>query len=457
MLQAMQDPHPHVKDTTAWTVGRIFQFLHSTDIEPPLITPDSLPPIMTVLVKSLQDSSHIAYRVCCAISSLAEGFQGAQGGTSPMSPFFKDTVAALLQCAQRHAHHDHAKVQISAFEAINDLVRSASPDTLEIVAQLIQVVLPEIHKTFDMPAVSSEARDKLAEVQGQLCGVLQVIVQKLSEKEETKAAVLQFADPIMETLLRIFQFRSATVHEEAMLAVGSFTYAVGKQFVKYLPQFSQYLKTGLTNYLEWQVCLSTVGVLGDVCRNVEAEILPYCDEIMSLLVVNLGREDVHRNIKPNILSAFGDIALVIGDNFEKYLEAVLRVLKQAMSLSVSSGASEDFLDYNNMLRNGILEAYSGIIQGMGQAKAEMYMQNELQDIIMFVSSIGAEPEPEEDVARSAVNLLGDACSIFAGVGVLLRNSPRQEWSKLVEYCKAAPGLQDETDWAVQQIVHSMRS
>lgn len=163
----------------------------------------------------------------------------------------------------------------------------------------------------------------------------QVIVQKLSEQDDTKAAVLQFGDQIMETLLRIFQFRSATVswachelglpqgrqrgwelfarggqggldpdaqpqrlvssqlpalvgvptpervsrrssqplshsalihcfaspgqpqvHEEAMLAVGAFTYAVGKQFNKYLPQFSQYLKTGLTNYLEWQVsCL----------------------------------------------------------------------------------------------------------------------------------------------------------------------------------------------------------
>jgi importin subunit beta-1 len=81
----MQDPHPHVKDTTAWTIGRIFQFLHSTDIEPPLITPDSLPPIMTVLAKSLQDSSHISYRVCCAISSLAEGFQGAQGMKSCMA------------------------------------------------------------------------------------------------------------------------------------------------------------------------------------------------------------------------------------------------------------------------------------------------------------------------------------------------------------------------------------
>jgi importin subunit beta-1 len=85
-----------------------------------------------------------------------------------------------------------------------------------------------------------------------------------------------------------------------------------------------------------QVCSSTVGVLGDLCRTCEEALLPYCDDIMSVLVTNLGREDVHRSIKPQILSAFGDIALVTGDKFDKYLEAVLRVLKQAMTLSVES-------------------------------------------------------------------------------------------------------------------------
>lgn len=85
-----------------------------------------------------------------------------------------------------------------------------------------------------------------------------------------------------------------------------------------------------------QVCLSTVGVLGDICRNVEEGILPQCDEIMSILVTNLGREDVHRTIKPQILSSFGDIALVVGEKFDKYVDAVLRVLKQAMALSVQS-------------------------------------------------------------------------------------------------------------------------
>lgn len=58
---------------------------------------------------------------------------------------------------------------------------------------------------------------------------------------------------IMERLLQIFSNRSATVHEEAMLAVGAFSYALGKQFMKYLQAFVPYLKMGLTNYQEWQV------------------------------------------------------------------------------------------------------------------------------------------------------------------------------------------------------------
>lgn len=51
-----------------------------------------------------------------------------------------------------------------------------------------------------------------------------------------------------------------------------------------------------------QVCLSTVGVLGDISRNVETDLLPYCDEIMQLLIHNLGSNDVHRSIKPQVRS-----------------------------------------------------------------------------------------------------------------------------------------------------------
>jgi len=78
-------------------------------------------------------------------------------------------------------------------------------------------------------------------------------MQKLSEVEQYKAAVLQYADSIMEALLRVFGSNSTSVHEEAMLAVGAFTYACGRQFTKYLQAFYHFLRIGLMNHQEWQV------------------------------------------------------------------------------------------------------------------------------------------------------------------------------------------------------------
>lgn len=53
-------------------------------------------------------------------------------------------------------------------------VRAASPDTLDTVAQLTPVFLEEINKTLQMNVQTGEQREKQAELQGYLCGVLSV-------------------------------------------------------------------------------------------------------------------------------------------------------------------------------------------------------------------------------------------------------------------------------------------
>lgn len=47
---------------------------------------------------------------------------------------------------------------------------------------------------------------------------------------------------------QVFACRSATVHEEAMLAVGALTYTTGRQFIKYMDRFFPVLEQGLTNH-----------------------------------------------------------------------------------------------------------------------------------------------------------------------------------------------------------------
>lgn len=42
-----------------------------------------------------------------------------------------------------------------------------------------------------------------------------------------------------------------------------------------------------------QVCLAAVGLVCDLCRALMANILPHCDEMMQLLLENLGVSNSH--------------------------------------------------------------------------------------------------------------------------------------------------------------------
>lgn len=465
LLSALRDPSAHVKDTTAWAIGRIFDYwdlaqeADAVARAGPLLTKETLHGAMVALVESLKDEAHIVYRVCNTVGKLASACSPRDEGASPslLSPYFNNTVAELMKVAQRFAGFEHSRVQIAAFEAINDLVRAASADTLPVVAQLIPIFLAEINRTFEMPVNSAEARDRQADVQGQLCGVLQVLVSTLSKHKANRPLAMAHGDQIMETLLRIFQQHGANVHEEAMLAIGSFTYCAEKAFVKYMPAFASYLKIGLTNHQEWQVCLATVGALGDVCRNIEEEVLPYCDELLEVLLVTLGRPDVHRAIKPPFITAFGDVAVVVGDKFVKYLEPVKSMMQSAMATSMrftQTLMDEDLMDYNNDLRLGILEALSGLFNGMSNVACEQHLKSEVGAIFHFVTSIAATQPYDDDVVKNTVNLLGDILSKMPSVGDWLKSLPPDSLTgvtTLAKYCESSDDLTAGTEFGLNQL------
>lgn len=129
---------------------------------------------------------------------------------------------------------------------------------------------------------------------------------------------------------------------------------------------------------EVEVCIATVGVLGDICRAMDNQIASYSDRIMQVLLGTLSDATVDRTIKPQILSSFGDIALAVGNHFETYLPHVLPMLRGAQHLSVQQqqAGNEALYDYNNQLRLGILEAYAGIVHALPNEKATQYLMPE---------------------------------------------------------------------------------
>lgn len=77
---------------------------------------------------------------------------------------------------------------------------------------------------------------------------MQVAITRLAEDDAGITVVPQVSDQVMETMLRVFNFRDGTVHEDALLVVGAMTNALGEGFVKYMEPFFPVLEMGLANH-----------------------------------------------------------------------------------------------------------------------------------------------------------------------------------------------------------------
>ena len=420
LLNALNDPKTHVRDTTAWTIGRVFEFVG--EAQSPVVNPGNLDGILKILVEKLQDKPWS--RVRCATRSCASR-RRARTTTMNRTPCAwrsRSTTfrASCRACCRRPERPDaEQSLRMECYESLNEIIRASTQQNAPITQQLVPMVLQKLETTLaalSQPGLGAEAQEKIGEVQGLLCGTLQTIVQKLSGEDATKMMIIQFGDQIMQMLLRVLGARSATVHEEAMLCVGALAYATGDQFEKYMQALYPFIEVGLKNHEEYEVCNVTVGVVGDLCRALDAKILPFCDGIVYQLLQDLQSTALHRSVKPPILSCFGDIALAIGPAFEKYVGYVVPMLQSAQQLSLQTPKDdEEMIEYNNMLRNGIFEAYAGLLQGFKDDKSKVeQLKSHAVYVLQFIAEVAKDRDRDEAVTRAMVGVMGDMADTMDG-------------------------------------------
>ncbi|BFG36435.1 hypothetical protein CerSpe_227090 [Prunus speciosa] len=408
LLILMKDENNHVKDTTAWTLSCIFELLHHPARGFSVISADNLPRVVRVLLEGTTDAPNVAEKVCCAIYHLCQGYEEAGTSSSLFTPYVPAIIECLLSTASRPDGND-SRLRSIACESVNAVVRySKIVETSQIIVQLLPVIMNKLSQTLELQIVSSDDKEKQGDLQASFCGVLQVIIQKLSSVEETKRFILEAADCIMLLFLRVFACRSSTEHEEAMLAIGTLAYATGSHFGKYLPELYKYLKMGLQNFEEYQVCAITIGVVGDICRALDDTALryEYCAAIMSPLMTVLSSEALHRSVKPPLFSAFGDKALAMGEHFEKYTPSVVYTMQEAVRLCYA----DELLEYGHQLKCSIFEAFSGMLQGFKNSKPQVMMPY-FQYILQFIQFVLRETHRDDSVTNAAVTALGDVADV----------------------------------------------
>ncbi|XP_017043805.1 importin subunit beta [Drosophila ficusphila] len=417
LIKLMYDTSVIVRDTTAWTFGRICDIIPEA-----AINKTYLQTLLECFVKSLKSEPRVAANVCWAFIGLSDAAyeaavttEGETPETYALSPYFEYIINQLLETTDR-SDGAQANLRGAAYEALMDMIKNSPLDCYLVVQRTTLVILERLHQVMQMETQINNHSDRhqFNDLQSLLCATLQSVLRKVHEQDAP-----QISDAIMTALLTMFSSsagKSGGVQEDAFLAVSTLVELLGGQFAKYMPAFKDCLVMGLKNHQEYQVCCASVGLTGDIFRALKDQMVPYSDEIMSVLMNNLSEPTLHRSVKPQILSAFGDIALSIGNHFLKYLSVVLEMLRAATTLQPDANNYE-MNEYVNELRESVLEAYTGIIQGLKGVDQTahpdvMHMEPHLMHIITFIKRIAQEGDVSDSMMASAAGFIGDLCTSF---------------------------------------------
>jgi len=154
-----------------------------------------------------------------------------------------------------------------------------------------------------------------------------------------------------------------------------------------------------------------VGIIGDISRALGDQSAQYAGAFMNVLLENLQSEVLNRNVKISILSCFGDIALAIGVAFELYLDTTMGVLRQAGALQPNP-LDYDLVDYVAQLREGILEAYTGVVTGFKNTDKVQLLLPHSSNVLEFIQRCLADDERTEPTVKLCFGLLGDLADCF---------------------------------------------
>ncbi|KAI7885067.1 ARM repeat-containing protein [Lichtheimia hyalospora FSU 10163] len=417
LIGMMTDPMVQVKDTVAWTLGRVCELLIGC-IKPEI----HLRELISALVLGLQDNPRIVGNCCWALMNLAEQTGpviGSDAPTSPLSMYFEDITKALLQFTEQATNESNGRT--SAYEATSSLVMFSANDCISIVQQIALTILDRLEASIALEneIVGADQRIEHNELQSNLLGLLTNCIRRLSKD------IMSISDRVMTALLQLLTnvSKQSTTAEDAFLAVGAMINALESDFVRYAEPFIPTLYIALQNTAEYQLCSIAVGLVGDLCRALGEVITPYCNTFMQLLVADLQSPTLHRTVKPNILSCFGDMALAINDKFEPYLEVVMIVLQQAGSMR-SAKDNYEMIDYVNTLHEGVIEAYVGIVQGFNGTQKVGNLLQFMPSIFQLIHDDAQDIHRSDDLTRAMVGLIGDLADTF---GPQLKQLLQTDW------------------------------
>ena len=153
LIELMNDPVVHIKDTAAWTLGRICENMFQT------LQENEVQAVIQAIVRGLDDTPRVASNCAWCIINLSEQTAGLEDQkTGPLDRYFTHILGELTRVAERFAFiyvrpNQDSNFRAASYEAISTLVAHGSHDSLPYISTLATQVVERLNQTVAIQVV----------------------------------------------------------------------------------------------------------------------------------------------------------------------------------------------------------------------------------------------------------------------------------------------------------------
>lgn len=406
------DPSLSVRETVAWCLGRVADFVIGA-----VSSPQSLEILLQAVVRGLQDNPRVITHSCWTIINLSEQLNPIpQESTSLLSPFYETLVASLVSASDR-TDNEHSS-RTSAYEALSSLMLYSPNDVLPLVMNCSATCNQRLHQSLQMQqqVVSIDDRQNVEELQINLLGLLTNIIRRVESVENQVAAV---SDSIMTLLIQFLnsKFPNSLVEDDVFIAIGAVAGGVQEDFAKYVPHLVPYILHALSE-TELSVSTTAVGLITDITHAINERVAEYTPVFMQELSKILAHFNTIRpELVPPSLACIGDLASAAAPTgqFDIFLPGTEQFLSQiGQAMRFLPEASVESQLFTLSVKEAILDAHVGILAGYHDNPTNF--ANFVPGVLEFVADLCQDPTMAElstdSTTRSLVGLIGDIAAMY---------------------------------------------
>jgi len=457
LIQALSDSTVIVRETAAWTVGRIAQF------HPLILVPLLSRGLMDLLIKHLEDNPRVANYVCYAIFELAgycvnENNYENREPYKTIQPYFQDLCIQLMRTAQK-ANTGSAATNGSgiglgpaAYEALSKLLCATPTDvaTSTEIRTIIEKIVEELIRILDV-SLSVELTDDVQRVQGYVCGCLSMAISRMEQIGDTTLlnhllgttlqVALQYRKQQDQASARGDPIDEVPVCEDCVESLGCvnnvlFNHTTAREGQPNPMISDEHLKTIQQIVLDGMIATQNseyVKATVNLCRQFStflmarmsfSEAMEAIDSQIKQLFLLLQSHEITPSLKPDIIQVLGDLAMTCGNPwFIPHVHDTLSYLEQAVIATKQTNPTAEWREYIESVRYAVLNAYSGLLYAlqspMESTVTDAKILRDLQErsasvpfILQFLNELFLDSHCTEENILVALGLAGDLILAF---------------------------------------------